>query len=51
VETALGLLGLAVFIALTVALAASITWLVVRFSPNPDAKRQKAAAESSGTGT
>ena len=48
----LGLVGLVVFIVCTVALAASITWLVVRLSPNPDAKRQKAAAaESSGTGT
>ena len=48
----LGLLGLAVFIVCTVALAASITWLVVRYSPNPAAKREKAAAaESSGTGS
>jgi hypothetical protein len=44
VETVLGLIGLAIFIACTVALAAGITWLVVRFSPNPENKRKKAAA-------
>jgi hypothetical protein len=31
----LGLLGMVVFIAVIVALAASVTWLVVRFSPAP----------------
>jgi hypothetical protein len=35
VSTALGLLGMALFIAIIVALAAAITWLVVKFSPPP----------------
>jgi hypothetical protein len=49
VETALGLIGLVLFIVLVVALAASVTWLVVRLSPNPGDKKAKASAESSGT--
>ncbi len=44
VETVLGLIGLVLFIVAVVALAAGITWLVVRFSPNPENKRKKAAA-------
>ncbi|CAN5322994.1 hypothetical protein BH18ACT12_BH18ACT12_11250 [soil metagenome] len=38
---ALGLLGMLVFCACVIALAAGITWLVVRFSPakRPDASR------------
>jgi hypothetical protein len=36
---ALGILGLFVFIACVIALAASVTWLVVKISPNPNAKR------------
>ena len=44
VATALGLVGLVVFIAFVVALAAGVTWLVVRLSPNPESK-QKALAE------
>jgi hypothetical protein len=44
VETALGLLGIAVFIACVVALAASVTWLVVKISPNPNKKREQAKA-------
>ena len=42
--TALGLLGIAVFIPCVVALAAGVTWLVVRFSPNPNTKKQKQQA-------
>jgi len=38
VATALGLLGVVLFIVLVVALAAGVTWLVVRFSPKPAAK-------------
>jgi hypothetical protein len=38
VTTALGLVGFAVFIACVVALAAGVTWLVVRYSPSPDSK-------------
>jgi hypothetical protein len=35
----LGLLGIAVFIPCVVALAAGVTWLVVRVSPNPATKK------------
>ena len=38
VDTVLGLLGLALFIVFVVSLAASVTWLVVRFSPSPSSK-------------
>jgi hypothetical protein len=40
-ETVLGLIGLAVFIVSVIALAAAITWVVVRLSPKPreDAQR------------
>ena len=41
----LGLIGIAFFIVCVVALAASVTWLVVKISPNPNTKREKAAAE------
>jgi len=44
VADALGLLGIAVFIVCTIALAAGVTWLVVRFSPNPN--KRKPAADS-----
>jgi hypothetical protein len=43
VSTVLGLIGIAVFIACVVALAAGVTWVVVRVSPNPSKKKQKAA--------
>jgi len=39
VANVLGLIGLAVFIAAVVALAAAITWLVVRLSPTPNRKK------------
>jgi hypothetical protein len=35
-ENVLGLIGFALFIVCTVALAAGITWVVVRISPLPD---------------
>jgi hypothetical protein len=38
VATALGLLGLVVFIVCVIALAAGVTWTVVRLSPSPGAK-------------
>jgi hypothetical protein len=38
----LGLLGIAVFIVCVVALAAGVTWLVVRVSPNPNEKKKPA---------
>ncbi len=37
--TVLGLIGIAVFIAVILALAAGVTWLVVRFSPSPQKKK------------
>jgi len=40
VATALGLIGVAVFIACVVALAAGVTWLVVRLSPSPESKQK-----------
>ena len=44
----LGLIGIAVFIVCVIALAAGVTWLVVRFSPPPKDKRKRSAsAESS----
>jgi hypothetical protein len=47
VSTVLGLIGIAVFIVCIVALAAGVTWVVVRVSPDPNKKKQKAAAEGS----
>jgi hypothetical protein len=41
VEDALGLLGIAVFIACVITLAAAVTWLVVKISPAPGAKKKK----------
>jgi hypothetical protein len=35
VDKALGLLGVLVFIPCVIALAAAVTWLVVRLSPKP----------------
>ena len=35
----LGVLGIAVFIPCVIALAAGVTWLVVRLSPKPNAKK------------
>jgi hypothetical protein len=43
VATALGLVGIAVFIVCVVAIAAGVTWLVVRISPSGDKKKQPAA--------
>jgi hypothetical protein len=43
VATGLGLLGIAAFIACVIALAAGVTWLVVRISPSPDKKNKKPA--------
>jgi hypothetical protein len=43
VADVLGLLGIAVFCVCVVALAAGVTWLVVRLSPSPAKKAKKAA--------
>ncbi|MFZ1881571.1 MAG: hypothetical protein WAU41_15610 [Gaiellaceae bacterium] len=45
--TVLGLIGIAFFIVCVIALAAGVTWLVVRISPSPDKKKKTAAPESS----
>jgi hypothetical protein len=37
--TVLGIIGIAAFIAAIVALAAGVTWLVVRVSPAPNSKK------------
>jgi hypothetical protein len=39
VENALGLFGILVFIVAMIALAAGVTWVVVRVSPDPNKKR------------
>jgi hypothetical protein len=39
VENALGLFGILVFIVVMIALAAGVTWVVVRVSPDPNKKR------------
>jgi hypothetical protein len=43
--TLLGLLGLAVFIPCILALAAGVTWLVVKLSPNPQEKGSSSPPE------
>jgi len=40
VATAFGLVGVAAFIAVTIALAAGVTWLVVKISPAPGSKNK-----------
>jgi hypothetical protein len=49
--TALGLIGVVVFIACVIALAAGVTWSVVRLSPSPGSKAKPDAdstADASG---
>jgi hypothetical protein len=43
VKDVLGLVGIAVFIVAIIALAMGVTWLVVKVSPSPEKKRQRAA--------
>jgi hypothetical protein len=40
VDTLLGLLGLVVWIAAVIALAAAITWLVIRLGPGEKSSKQ-----------
>jgi hypothetical protein len=47
VDKALGLLGLLVFIPCVIALAAGITWLVVRLTPKPDPGNRSTPESSS----
>jgi hypothetical protein len=42
-ETVLGLIGLAVFIVCVIALAAGITWVVVKLSPRRDDAPQRSS--------
>jgi hypothetical protein len=47
VATALGLIGMVVFIVATIALAAGVTWLVVKLTPSgPRRKRESPQAGS-----
>jgi len=39
VENVLGVIGIFVTCACVIALAAGVTWLVVKVSPNPNAKK------------
>ena len=45
-ENILGVLGIVVFIVCVIALAASVTWLVVRISPKPGSKKKPEPVES-----
>jgi hypothetical protein len=47
VETVLGLIGMVIFIVCVIALAAGVTWLVVKISPNPEEKKRRAADAAS----
>jgi hypothetical protein len=46
VENVLGILGIMLFIVCVIALAAGVTWLVVRLSPKPNSKKKQPAPES-----
>ena len=46
-DTVLGLLGLLVYIAVIVALASGVTWLVVKLSPSKSQKQLEAKQQRS----
>ena len=46
-DTILGLLGIIVFIACTITLAAAVTWAVVRLTPASKPKPEQPASETS----
>ena len=46
VTAVLGLLGLLLFVVGVIALAAGVTALVVKISPSPEVKRERAAAKA-----
>ena len=46
-DTVLGLLGLVVYIAAIVSLAASVTWVVVKLSPSKSQKQLEARQQKS----
>ena len=43
-DTVLGLIGLIVFVVVIISLAAAVTWLVVKISPNPESKKRAEAS-------
>ena len=45
-DTVIGLLELALYIAAVLALSMALTWLVIRISPSQSAKEQKEKAEA-----
>jgi hypothetical protein len=45
-ETFLGLIGMAVFIVATIAVAAGVTWLVVKITPSEPRKKKQEAPDS-----
>jgi hypothetical protein len=47
-ETILGLIGMVIFIVATIALAAGITWLVVKLTPVGPKKKPEASSETPG---
>jgi hypothetical protein len=48
VASVLGLLGIVLFIACVIALAAGVTWVVVRLSPKPGNKKKTPPPEPAG---
>ncbi len=46
-DTVLGLLGLVLYIAVIVALACGVTWIVVKLSPSQSAKELEEKAKAS----
>ena len=47
-DTVLGLIGLTIYIVLTIALAAVVTWGVVKLSPSKSQKQLEARQQKSG---
>jgi hypothetical protein len=45
-DTVLGLIGMALFIVATIALAAGVTWLVVKFTPSGPRKSPETTPET-----
>jgi hypothetical protein len=47
-DTVIGLLGLVLYIAVIIALASGVTWVVVKLSPSQSAKQAEAKAKPAG---
>jgi hypothetical protein len=45
-DNVLGLIGMALFIVATIALAAGVTWLVVKITPSGPRKKPESTAET-----